>query len=61
MIEFIAQIKKVECKTLASNDVGYSVLMQSEDRNIKNLMDMQGEILVNVRVEPNNVEPNGVV
>ena len=52
-ITFIAQVKEVKSKTLASGDLGFTVVLQAEDTNALVVGGYVGMQTVTVTVTPN--------
>lgn len=50
-LKFTAEIKEVNSKKTASNDVGYKVVLFTDDSRVLSLGVLDGDTLVNVSVE----------
>ena len=51
MIEFSAEVKKVEAKKLASLDVAYSIVLHTDNPNVLALGTLSGDKLLKVIIE----------
>jgi hypothetical protein len=50
-LQFIAEVKSAASKKTASNDVGYTVVLHTDDPGAMSLGLLDGDTLVNVTVE----------
>lgn len=50
-LEFVAEVKEVKSKKLASNDVGYTIILHTDDMKVLSLGTLDGDVLLKVTVE----------
>ena len=50
-VDFVAEIKEVKSKKLASNDISYRVILETNDPAVLNLGALDADMLVDVSVE----------
>lgn len=50
-MEFLAEVKKVESKKLASLDIGYTVTLYTDDPSVLSLGAIQGDSVLKVTIE----------
>lgn len=54
MIEFLAEVREVKSKKLVTNDIEYTVKLNTNEQSILELAKLPADQLVKVKIEPND-------